>query len=291
MSQKIKYVNRKSMKIRKSDRSSNFITPSFGFGCLYKCRYCYMRRHMPEGLTIAKNTDDILNTIDEHVNQLVWAKKPDQTHEVYYTYDFSCNEDYFLHAKYHELGKLIEFFRDHPKVFGTAATKYVNYNLLDYNPERKVRVRFSLMPQEFSYILEPNTSKIIDRIKAVNLFYEAGYDVHLNYSPIIATSKSKELYRELFGLVDRYISDDIKPFVKAECIFLTHNKKLHEYNMQNGCSDAEKLLWIPELQENKTSEYGGKNIRFQWQKKNKMKKGFLKLMKEIIPWQEVRYIF
>ena len=41
------------------------------------------------------------------------------------------------------------------------------------------------MPQALSDKLEPNTSQIIDRIKAINDFYDAGYDVHINYSPII----------------------------------------------------------------------------------------------------------
>jgi spore photoproduct lyase len=287
---KIKSVNRKSLKIRKSDRSSNFITPSFGFGCLYKCLYCYMRRHVKDGLTIAKNTDEILQAIDDHVQSLPWPKKPDQTHEKYYTYDFSCNEDYFLHLKYHDWDTLLEFFKNHPKAFGTAATKYVNYNLLDYNPEKKIRIRFSLMPQVFSDLLEPNTSKIIDRIKAINLFYDAGYDVHINYSPIIASPKSKELYTELFGLVDKHIRDEIKPTVKAECIFLTHNEKMHQHNETNNCA-GEELLWQPKWQESKTSEYGGKNIRYKWQMKNAMRNRFLNLMQTIVPWQEVRYIF
>jgi len=49
----LKKVKRKAMIIRESGRSSDFITPSFGFGCLYKCSYCYMRRHLPNGLTIS----------------------------------------------------------------------------------------------------------------------------------------------------------------------------------------------------------------------------------------------
>ncbi|BBJ31691.1 hypothetical protein RAS_08000 [Rickettsia asiatica] len=67
-----------------------------------------------------------------------------------------------------------------------TATKYVNPKLLNFNPESKIRIRFSLMPVRMSEILEPKTSTIIERIKAVNIFIEAGYEVHLNFSPIIA---------------------------------------------------------------------------------------------------------
>ena len=40
----IQKVNRKTMKIRPSGRSSDYISPSFGYGCLLKCSYCYMKR-------------------------------------------------------------------------------------------------------------------------------------------------------------------------------------------------------------------------------------------------------
>ena len=33
-------VNRKSMTIRPSGRSTDFISPSFGYGCLFNCSYC-----------------------------------------------------------------------------------------------------------------------------------------------------------------------------------------------------------------------------------------------------------
>ena len=40
MSNLIEKVTRKSMLIRPSFRSTDFISPSFGHGCLYNCSYC-----------------------------------------------------------------------------------------------------------------------------------------------------------------------------------------------------------------------------------------------------------
>lgn len=37
---KVNFVERKSMIIRPSGRSTDFISPSFGHGCLYNCSYC-----------------------------------------------------------------------------------------------------------------------------------------------------------------------------------------------------------------------------------------------------------
>ena len=286
----LKKIKRKSMLIRESGRSSDYITPSFGFGCLFKCSYCYMRRHVKNGLSIATNTDEILNAITEHANSLQYPKTPNQTHNSYYTYDFSCNEDFILHAKFHEWVKIFEYFMLDDRIMGTAATKYVNDDLLAFNPNKKIRIRFSLMPQEISDKLEPGTSKIIDRIKAINEFMAAGYDVHVNYSPIIVYDNSKQAYAELFDLVDKHVHDSYKEQVKAECIFLTHNNKMHEYNVTEGVN-GEELLWRPGYQEGKVSQYGGRNIRYKHNIKRFYIDAFKKAMGRHVPWQEIRYIF
>lgn len=84
----IETVNRKSMLIRPSGRSTDFISPSFGHGCLFNCSYCYMKRHKYEGLDIANNTGDILTAINNH-SYFTIVDKPNQTHPEYTTYDIS----------------------------------------------------------------------------------------------------------------------------------------------------------------------------------------------------------
>ena len=193
------------MIIRPSGRSTDFISPSFGHGCLYNCAYCYMKRHKPTGLTIADNKS-VLNILTE-INNHAWfdtTKKPNQTHSEYVTYDISCNEDFALHAKHHEWEKIFDFFVEHPKAMGSFATKYVNKNLLDYDPKGKIRIRFSLMPQKWRKILEPDTSTIFDRVKAINNFIEAGYDVHINFSPVIVNNDWLKQYRILFEGIDGF---------------------------------------------------------------------------------------
>ena len=279
---------RKSLVIRYSGRSSDFITPSFGFGCLYKCKYCTMRRHKPNGLSVATNTEDLIKAIDNHVNGL-GDKRPNQTHESFWTYDISCNEDFALHAKFHEWKKIFDYFKNNPKAMATMATKYVNPDLCTYNPEGKVRIRFSLMPQYMSDIMEPNTSKIIDRIKAINAFIDAGYDVHVNFSPVILYKDWLKDYKELFQMLNDYV--DYKDVVKAEVIFLTHNEKLHNLNVKEQF-EGERFLWVPKLQEEKVSRMSkAKNLRYERHKKAKFIKQFKKLHSEIIPWNTIRYIF
>jgi spore photoproduct lyase len=285
----VEKVIRKSMIIRPSGRSTDFISPSFGHGCLYNCSYCYMKRHKPEGLDIATNTADILTAIDHHI----WfadVEKPNQTHDEYITYDISCNEDFALHLKHHEWEKIFAFFRDHPEAMGSFATKYVNKKLLEYNPEGKIRIRFSLMPQVYADQLEPNTSKIIDRIRAINDFIEVGYDVHINFSPVIVEDSWLKQYRILFEGVDALVDRKYKHLVKAEVIFLTHNDGKHQYNLTNKLP-GENLLWKPKIQESKVSEYGGINIRYKHDLKAEYIKQWTELHDEIIPWNTIRYIF
>ena len=140
----IREVNRKSMKIRASGRSSDFISPSFGFGCLLDCSYCYMKRHKPVGLDVATNIDDILAAINVHSEQAV-INKPNQTDPVYTAYDISCNEDFALHSKYYDWQYIFEWFKNHDIAKATLATKIIPNNFLEYNPDGKVRIRFSIM--------------------------------------------------------------------------------------------------------------------------------------------------
>lgn len=287
----VEKVARKSMIIRPSGRSTDFISPSFGHGCLYNCSYCYMKRHKPEGLSVATNTMDILTEINSHA-YFATVDKPNQTHPDYITYDISCNEDFALHANFHNWRRIFEFFRDHPLAMGSFATKYVNNDLLNFDPEGKIRVRFSLMPEDFRQILEPNTSSIRQRVQAITNFRFAGYDVHLNFSPVIVHDNWLESYEILFHQIN-YIAKSEgwnNESVKAEVIFLTHNEEKHKYNLANKLP-GEELLWVPKLQEGKVSQYGGKNLRYEHNRKADYIKQFVELHDEIIPWNTIRYVF
>lgn len=286
----IEKVNRKSMLIRPSGRSTDFISPSFGHGCLLNCSYCYMKRHKPEGLDIATNTEEILTAIDHHA----WfadVEKPNQTHDEYITYDISCNEDFALHLKYHDWKKIFTFFRDHPKAMGSFATKMVIPKLRDFEPKGKIRVRYSMMPQRYADILEPNSSSMLMRILDIPNLISKGYEVHLNFSPVIVTDGWLDEYEKLFHIIHNFsLAEWAKPHIKAEVIFLTHNLDKHLYNLDNKLP-GEELLWRPDIQENKISQYGGENIRYKHDLKAEYIRQWTELHDEIIPWNTIRYIF
>jgi spore photoproduct lyase len=284
--------NTKTLHIRPNGRSADFITPNFIYGCAGGCRnsYCYVMRHNHKYIYVNENIDQILTLINDHIETLP-TKIANQTDDKYWTYDIGCSTDVCLHWKHTEWLKVFNFFKENPYAKATFATKYINHKLLDFKPQKKVRIRFSLMPQTISSILEPKTSAIIDRIKAINIFIEAGYEVHLNFSPIVAYQRWLEEYEALFQTLNTHIKESYKPLIKAECIFLTHNSYQHKRNILANRDESEALIWTPGLQENKVSEYGGNAVRY----KSSVKKNFIQRWvashHKIIPWNTIRYIF
>jgi spore photoproduct lyase family protein len=284
----------KSKEIRWSGRSSDFIAPSLANGCFGACAYCYVDRHKKVNpITLFTNTDEILTAVDQHVMSQPWPRPANQTDPHFYTYDIGCNSDISVDYDLSDgVRQSFEFYRDHSRAKATFATKFVNPAMLSFDPQRKVRIRFSLMPAEISKLVDVRTDSIEKRIAAINDFYEAGYEVHVNFSPVIVYGgkKWRTDYRDLFRQLDATLHPEVKAQLKCEVIFLTHNQQQHQVNVAIN-PKAEELLWVPELQENKVSQYGGWNIRYQHQLKAKMVAVFEQLLAQEIPWCQVRYSF
>jgi hypothetical protein len=73
-----------------------------------------------------------------------------------------------LHWNDYDWIYVFDYFKKHPKLAATFATKWVNTKLLDYVPENKIRVRMSLMPENESY--ENGTSPIIKEFSSWRSF-------------------------------------------------------------------------------------------------------------------------
>ncbi len=70
----------------------------------------------------------------------------------------------------------------------------------------------------------------------------------------------------------------------------TYNDKQHERNILSNRIESETLIWKPEIQENKVSEYGGNAVRYQTGVKSNFIQRWTTLHNKIIPWNTVRYI-
>lgn len=281
-----------SMKFKDNGRSTDFVGPSFANGCAQGCVYCFTarRKGYANPVSLFMNYEQVLKSIEKHVGKLP-QKTPNQCDPKYWTYDVGCNNDLSADALLSDIPKeIIKAFTTIPNAKASFATKYVNLDMLNYDPQRKTRIRFSLMPSAISKLVDVRTSLIKDRIAAIQPFYDAGYEVHLNLSPVIVYEGWQKDYQELFAQIDSQINDEVKRQLKLEVIFLTHNKDLHEVN-KIWHPKAEELLWNPSLQEEKVSQYGGNNLRYKWRYKGKMIERFKQMLNQHLPYADVRYIF
>jgi spore photoproduct lyase family protein len=284
---------KKAMTIRPNGRSADFIAPSTSNGCAMACAYCYVprRKGYANPITVFVNIDQIGRAIARHAGKLGPRTVPDQIDPQAWVYDIGENGDLSVDALISEnVRDLVAVFRDLPDAKGSFATKYVNRDLLDYDPAGRTRIRFSLMPESVARVVDVRTSPMEDRIAAVDDFVRAGYEVHLNFSPVIVYDGWEEDYRRLFEAVDARLSPAAREQIKAEVIFLTHNRDLHEVNMR-WHPKAEDLLWRPDLQQAKLSESGQWNLRYKSHEKRRYLERFQAILGEMMPYCGVRYAF
>ena len=284
---------KKSLTCRPNERSSHFVAPSISNGCAMACSYCYVprRKGFANPITLFVNIEQITNYVRRHASRQGRKALPDQIDSIHWVYDIGENGDCSVDAAICDNVKdMVSLFSTLPNAKATFATKFVNRDLLNYDPQGKTRIRFSLMPQSISRIVDVRTSAIADRINAINDFVDAGFEVHVNFSPVIYYENWLEDYRLLFAQLDDVLNDKAKHQLKCEIIFLTHNTVLHDINM-SWHPKGEDLLWHPDLQETKFSQTGGKNLRYKRGLKAELVNHFARLIADTIPYCTVRYAF
>ncbi len=284
---------RKSLEVRPNGRSADFIAPSYANGCALACSYCYVprRKGYANPITTFVNIDDMGDAVARHARALGPKTTPNQVDPVDWVYDVGENGDGSVDALISDnLKDLIGVFGELPNAKASFATKFVNRDLLAYDPRGRTRVRFSLMPRVIARVVDVRTSPISDRIAAVNDFVAAGYEVHLNFSPVIYYEGWLEDYADLCDEVDAVLTPVAKRQLAAEVIFLTHNDRLHEVNLA-WHPRGEELLWVPHLQEEKISETGGHNVRYRHGLKGELVRDFTRLLAEKLPYCRIRYAF
>ena len=284
---------RKSLACRPNGRSADFIAPAAANGCAMACAYCYVprRKGFANPITVFANIDEITGYLARHARRQGPKLVPNQVDPARWVYDVGENSDLSVDALVSDnVRDVVALYRGLPNARASFATKYVNRGLLDYDPRGGTRVRFSLMPEAAARVLDVRTSPIAQRIAAVSDFVAAGYEVHLNFSPVVLYDGWQRDWAELFAQADDVLSPAAKEQLAAEVIFLTHNEGLHEVNL-GWHPRAESLLWRPDLQEAKESEQGGTNVRYRAGLKGRVVAEFRALLAERLPYCPVRYAF
>lgn len=226
---------KKGMAMRPNGRSADFIAPSSSNGRVMACAYCYVgrRKGYANPISVFVNIDDVTHALVRHAAKLGPKIEPNTIDPLDWVYDLGENGNLSVGASLSDnVRDLVSAFRGIPNAKGSFATSYVNRDLLEYDPQGRTCIRFSLMPETIAKVVDVRTSTISERIAAINDFVSAGYEVHVNFSPVIVHEGWEADWKALFAEVDAALSPAARAQLKCEVIFLTHNEGLHDLNLR-----------------------------------------------------------
>jgi spore photoproduct lyase len=284
---------KKGLRVTPYERSADFVAPSTANGCAMACAYCYVarRKGYANPITVFVNIEQIGAAIERHAGRQGPKPAPTGADPALWVYELGTNSDGAVDATISDnIRDLVALFRRLPHAKATFSTKYVNRDLLDYDPQGKTRLRISLMPPDVARVVDVRTSPVPERIAAINDFVAAGYEVNVNFAPVIWYDGWLDDWARLFDRLDDTLSPAAKAGLAAEVIFLTHNEELHEVNLR-WHPKAEEWLWQPDFQEEKVSGGGGRNLRYRLDIKRGLVAQFRQLLGERLPYCRIRYAF
>ena len=140
----------------------------------------------------------------------------------------------------------IENFRKTKKGTLTFPTKFdMVDNILNLNHEGKVTIRMSMNPEEIINRVELGTSRLENRIEAINKLAEADYNIGILIAPVIFVENWKELYLNLIQMLSSELSSKVKKKVSFEIIFMTYSyvhTKINEEAFPNAINLYDKEI-------------------------------------------------
>jgi DNA repair photolyase len=112
---------------------------------------------------------------------------------------------------------------------GICTTKATNIDyLLNLNHNGKITIKITLAPPRQIEQFEYFTGTLEERIDALNRLKEAGYNVGINFSPLVLRENWLEEYIDHFKFIDANLTDAAKENLIGETFFYTHRKVLAE---------------------------------------------------------------
>lgn len=276
----IKYQTTKTLVTKPNNNSANAIAPNLIYGCFGGCvnTYCYMSRYNGKRVFVNSNVMDIVSSVFQWADN--YEKIADQQDPIYKMVDIACNTDLVLMQKHCPIPLLnyLEMYDEHSEINTTMATKYPSLLKLDVKHfNKKPRVRVSLMPQSYSRVLEPRMQSIESRIHDINRLKKLGWEVHINYSPVIIYKDFRKEYRNLFSQVKEIAGEN-----KCEVIFLTN----HPNQMERVDGLASEMMFKSSQVKNNMGV-----MRYPLEYKSKAIQVFKSEYTEFFDSNTIRYIF
>lgn len=229
---------RKTHKFVENHKTSDFLVPYTSSGCTAACMYCY--------LVCNYNKCAYLRLFVNREKMLEKILKVGREAERELTFEIGSNSDLVLENTItNNLVWTIENFKN-AKGRLTFPTKFdMVDSILPLNHQGKVTVRMSVNPEEIINKVEFGTSRLMNRINAINKLKQAGYKIGILIAPVIMVDNWKEMYKELIQILNKELSPEVKKDVFFEIIFMTYSfvhTKINEEAFPNAINLYDKEL-------------------------------------------------
>ena len=225
---------RKTHKYVPNHKVSDFLVPYTSSGCTAMCMYCYLvcNYNKCAYLRLFVNREQMLEKIIKTANNA----------ERNLTFEIGSNSDLILENTITEnLVWTIENFKNSQKGMLTFPTKFNMVDpILNLDHQGKIIVRMSVNPEEIINKVEFGTSRLKNRIDAINKLADADYKIGILIAPIILVDNWKVLYEDLLKDLSQKLSKKAKSKVFFELIFMTYSY-IHKMINQDAFPNAINL--------------------------------------------------
>lgn len=170
---------RKTHKFVPNHKTSDFLVPYTSSGCTAMCMYCYLvcNYNKCAYLRLFVNREEMLDKIIRTA----------QNSEKDLTFEIGSNSDLILENTItNNLVWTIENFANTSKGHLTLPTKFEMVDdILPLKHNGKVTIRVSVNPEEIIKKVEFSTSRLRNRVQAINKLADAGYPIGILIAPVI----------------------------------------------------------------------------------------------------------
>ena len=232
---------RKTHKFVPNEKVSDYLVPYTSSGCTAACMYCYLvcNYNKCAYLRLFVNREEMLEKIIKTANNS----------EKNLTFEIGSNSDLILENTItNNLIWTIENFNKSKNGMLTFPTKFSMVDsILPLNHNGKIIIRMSVNPEEIIKNIEFGTSRLLDRIEAINKIKEAGYKIGILIAPVIMVDNWKDKYLELIKILEQKLSPKAKKNVFFEVIFMTYSyvhTKINEEAFPNKMDIYNKELMV-----------------------------------------------
>ena len=269
---------RKTHKFVENHKVSDYLVPYTSSGCTAMCLYCYLvcNYNKCSYLRLFVNREQMLEKIIKTANKS----------EKELTFEIGSNSDLILENSITDnLDWTIKEFSKSEKGYLTFPTKFdMVDSICKLEHNGKIIPRMSVNPEKIINQVEFGTSRLKERVIAINKLKAAGYKVGILIAPVIFVENWKEEYENLIKHLKENLSEEVKKDVFFEVIFMTYSY-VHRMINQEAFPNAITLY----NQEQMTGRGRGKYMYREYIRKEG-EQFFREKLKKYFPENEIIYI-